>query len=519
MKRIITAISALALVFTMVQPVQAQDAFNPDTIPVSQTSAVFQIGETGVTLNSSGLGATSRNNVDQWTCDSTKDPECAMSKVSFIGGTGILPVCESDSDVDCVVSLEVAPAEAEFEKAVFTRYAVGATFPEDSSVGFFEQVTPSLWEAANAPSASGTTSYAVIVSARQYREPGQAKFETDSFFASVFPYRAQSGNYETPYQFTLEGTNPVTGRVGKSIAGGGGGYDCGWVEAGTCGVVQDFADGTRVKLTVRISKKVGGWFQGRIKNPQIAVRDHSRSHNEITVEAEPALVQRLHYVVENAKDITAREKQLVNGFAGSWDGFVTWAKSSDQTGFDYVEYFKPKTGDKAAGKNTFWNFASTLGPGQGSRCLADTSKVLGIVTTNAMVYDGGVPKFSRGFLNYKVAGLHYEADGATEVLGSYDLVMRSDVARCLYGFSRAPVSATITIAGDGDRSIATTVVGERAGWLKLAAYGFTFSEKTIRVKITQPKRTTITCVSSSKPVKTTKVSGPNPKCPTGFKKR
>lgn len=519
MKRTITSISALALVITLVQPAQAQDAFNPDTIPVSQTSAVFQIGETGVALNSSSFGATSRNNQDQWTCESTKDPECAMSKVSFLSGTGILPVCANETSVNCVVSLEVAAAEGEFEKATFNRYAVGANFPADPAVGFFEQVTPSLWEAKNAPSASGTTGYAVIVSARQYREPRLAKFETDSFFANVFPYREQTGNYEAPYQFTLEGVNPVTGRVGKSIAGGGGGYDCGWVEAGTCGVVQDFADGTRVKLTVRISKQVGGWFQGRIKNPLIGVKNFSQTHNEITVEAEPAIVQRLHYVVENAKDITAQEKKLVNGFAGSWDGFVTWAKSSDQTGFDYVDYFKSKTQDKAAGKNTFWNFASSLGPGQGSRCLADTSKVLGIVTTNAMVYDGGVPKFSRGFLNYKVAGLHYEADGVTEVLGSYDLVMRSDVARCLYGFNKAPVSATITIAGEGDKSIATTVVGEKNGWLKLAAYGFTFSEKTIRVKITQPKRTTITCVTTSKPTKTKKVTGVNPKCPTGFKKR
>jgi hypothetical protein len=136
-----------------------------------------------------------------------------------------------------------------------------------------------------------------------------------------------------------------------------------------------------------------------------------------------------------------------------------------------------------------------------------------------MVYDGGVPKFTRGFLNYKVAGLHFEADGTTEVLGSYDLVMRSDVARCLYGFSSAPVSATITIAGEGDRTIATTIVSEKNGWLKLAAYGFTFSEKTIRVRITQPKRTTITCVTTSKPVKTQRVSGINPTCPTGFKKR
>jgi hypothetical protein len=143
--------------------------------------------------------------------------------------------------------------------------------------------------------------------------------------------------------------------------------------------------------------------------------------------------------------------------------------------------------------------------------------VLGIVTTNSMVYDGGVPKFSRGFLDYRVAGLHFESDGKTEVIGSYDLVMRSDVARCLYGFNRAPVSATITISGEGDKSIATTVVSEKNGWLKLAAYGFTFSQKTIKVKLTQNKQTTITCIAPGK--KTKKVTAAKPKCPSGFKKR
>jgi hypothetical protein len=114
--------------------------------------------------------------------------------------------------------------------------------------------------------------------------------------------------------------------------------------------------------------------------------------------------------------------------------------------------------------------------------------------------------------------MHYLPDGTTEALGTYDLVMRSDIARCLYGFNRAPVSATITVTGEGDKNIATTVVGEKDGWLKLAAYGFTFSNKTIQVRLTQ-KRTTITCVSTTKPTKTRKVTGLAPKCPSGFRKR
>ena len=114
-----------------------------------------------------------------------------------------------------------------------------------------------------------------------------------------------------------------------------------------------------------------------------------------------------------------------------------------------------------------------------------------------MIYNGGIPQFRNGFLNYEVAGLHYQPDGTTKVQGSYDLVMRSEVARCLYGFSRAPLSATISVVGDGDKSIATTIVSERNGWLKLAAYGFTFSKKTIRAKITRAKPTRICLLYTS----------------------
>jgi hypothetical protein len=82
-------------------------------------------------------------------------------------------------------------------------------------------------------------------------------------------------------------------------------------------------------------------------------------------------------------------------------------------------------------------------------------------------------------------------DGKSLSLGSYDLVMNSDTARCLYGFTNAPISATIQVVGTGDQNVATTVVSEKDGWLKLAAYGFTFSEKEIKVTLGQPFQRTI----------------------------
>jgi hypothetical protein len=122
-------------------------------------------------------------------------------------------------------------------------------------------------------------------------------------------------------------------------------------------------------------------------------------------------------------------------------------------------------------------------------------------------------------LNYRVAGLHYAADGKTLNEGVYDMVIKSTVARCIYGFSSAPISASISVtSAEGEAKVATTVVREKDGWVKLAAYGFTYSSPTISVKLTQaaPTKTTITCVKGKV---TKKVTASAPKCPTGYKKK
>lgn len=520
MKRTFAILLSAGLALSSVQPANADDAYNPELISAPENGGVFQIGESGASVAFSTLAAGRHATQEQWVCEDTKDSECSSSVSDYMMGEAILPPCESDTDENCVAGLQLAVSGSDYESATFVRSIKGMTFPANPSVNFFDQSTPSLWEAPNSPSASGTTTYVVLVRATQTRENPNKKFETWRFTAAVIPYREQLGEgFRSPFQET-NFTDPVQGKRPRSIGIGGHGYECAWSEDGACGVAQDFAPETKVKLTVRISKNVGGWFQGRIKNPNISVKSFSETNNEIAVAAEPAVVQRMVYTIDNVKDLSSKERGFVreNGFAGNWERFVTWSEASQPKTFAYLDHFKSKLDDTATGQNTFWNFSSSTGGGQGSQCLTDTSKVLGIVTTNAMVYDGGVPKFSNGSLTYRVAGLHYEADGATEVMGSYDLVMRSEIARCLYGFNKAPVGASITISGEGDKNISTVVVGEKGGWLKLAAYDFTFSQKTIKIKLTQ-KKSTITCVATNGSKKTKKVTALTPKCPTGYKKK
>lgn len=146
--------------------------------------------------------------------------------------------------------------------------------------------------------------------------------------------------------------------------------------------------------------------------------------------------------------------------------------------------------------------------------------MLGIVTTNAMAYDGVAPTFENGTLKYRVAGMHYMPDGKTLTEGTYDLVIKSATARCLYGFSSAPVSATISVVSDsGETKTAVTTVKEEGGWLKLRAYGFSFSSPQITVKLSQAKATVKTTITCTKGKMVKKVTAVGPKCPAGYKKK
>jgi hypothetical protein len=151
-----------------------------------------------------------------------------------------------------------------------------------------------------------------------------------------------------------------------------------------------------------------------------------------------------------------------------------------------------------------------------------------MVTTNSNAYIAGPPKFQNGDLAYKVASPHYDSKGQVQI-GTYDLAIRSDIARCIYGFTSAPIQATLSVVyADGEAKKATTLVSEKNNWLRLSAKGFTYSNPTIKVRLSQEgsstpaqtptaaKKTSITCVKGKTSKKVTAV---NPKCPTGYKKK
>jgi hypothetical protein len=403
-----------------------------------------------------------------------------------VWGAVLMPACTSIKEFNCIEDLSVWNSAGVKTSATFVRQVEGGTFPANSKRRLSSGSTVSIWEAAEQTHLGESKTYAAYV--KLGINFGSGIFGYSNLHATIVPINVEASPGARA-AFPSQSKNPAG--FTEVSPGGQEDYRCVFTEKDVCGAIQDFAPDTKASMRIRLSKDVVGWFKGRMKDPNIKVSSLTSLANLVEVEASPVNVPKPQAVMPKS-EITPALRSFYKKFhmeqgEDEWGPMSLLSDNPDVV--KGLELFKNAAGDSAAGYNSYWSFSSIdIGDQRIYDCLASSSRLLGIVTTNSMAYQGGVPEFSRGFLNYSVSGMHLEPDGKTPILGSYDLVMRSETARCLYGFGKAPLSATVSVVNEkGTKTTATTVVSEKNGWLKLAAYGFTFSKKTIKIKITKKK--------------------------------
>lgn len=517
MKIKICAILLSSLVALTLMPNAHADekpAFFAASLQESGDNRIFMAGDdTGPTI--SQLGNWWANKI----CSSTKDPVCDFANSGDTRETAIttqqvLVVCQTPTNEDCLESIEISRNGEPLRKLVFEGYSKeithprdGKNFPADPSMNLPEGGNQSIWQEVVDGKASDKKYLAAYVYETYYsRQTG--KFVLNNVRLVIRPFKEVDGFR----------------------------WDSLWTAEGKSGILYDFDPNTAMKATIRLSSSAAGWYRARLTDPDIQISELSPTNNRVSIYGKTVSVPTFVFN-KKVSELNAEELNFANSF-GYTKG-VVGANPGDPMIFPYMEYFRTIVGDKTTEQTTYWSISSTTWTSQ-NPCLADSKRVLGVVTTNAMGYEGTAPKFENGTLNYRVTGMHFGPDGKSLNLGTYDLLLRSDAARCLYGFSNAPVSASVSItSGDGSQNVATTVVSEKDGWLKLQAAGFTFSEKTIRLKLNQEsaapttsptaeptptasavpvvaKKSTIQCVKG-KVVK--KVTAVKPKCPVGYKKK
>lgn len=473
MKRVIALI--LALSFTVALQANAAGT-HPNLIPVQNDEAFLSIGEDernawGSTLAMQPVWTNPESVKRGWlSCSSFDDPECPLDLKGYDAmSTTFLPLCSSPTEENCIEQVSYTVNSSTQRAKFVSEVPGGESLRADAKSRHYRGKKASLVRFDGAPHGAGDL-YLIAARADQMYDQKRGVFETTDLTLVVIPVSSE----------------PISLQNAEA-----GLFPCVWVGEGSCGITQEFPQGLRVGMSVRASKEVGGWFIGRVQDPNIKIAPFSARNNIFEVEARPVEVARFGLKAKKS-EFSARDIEAAGniGYSGSWldssmGGTRMGSVSRDPTAFGLVNHFRKRTNDTAIAVTTHWTVNSNNQSQGGNPCLADKSRVLGIVATNSMVYEGTSPQFNGAYLDYRVGGLHLKPDGKTPVEGTYDLLIRSDTARCLYGFTNAPISATISISGTGDLKVATTLVSERDGWLKLAANGFTFSEKRIRIAMSQ----------------------------------
>ena len=491
------------------------------------------------------------------TCASSIDPKCQDFSLQMVRAD--LVPCSADEISDCLKSLIVRDADGKEIVAIPKPELMGdvkTTFKGDPSIGLPTGGKPLLYSIPGAAHPGGDL-YLVKPDLFLARNADSKKFSLIKFEAAIYPVKRVP--LARPGIANTVSTNVADYQGGLNVVGSGGGDNCFTYSDGSyCYVPQAFPAGTTFGLEFRFSNSVYGWLHGRFKNPEIKVSENPavKGGVDLSIIAEPIKIPVVGGFIKSATAPANILKYFSQTpFWGNVRGRGTnWTKSSplsdltvshehfdpSQEAFDEVRAWLSALGDKSVAEPSYWLVQTVANGGDVlGKCTAEANTLAGIVTTNATMYLPGPPTFSKedGVLDYKVLAPHYTRNGEV-FLGTYNLSINSKVARCIYGFTNAPINATVSItSSDGNSRVATTTVSERNGFLNLAAYGFEFSDPTISVKITGEKisevspvvakpqptpsiapktKLTIYCIKG-KAVK--KISGTYPKCPAGFKKK
>ena len=486
-------------------------------------------------------------------CDSLTDSKCVAPDINSFQFTSIFTKCADASDTDCIDSFSIKNEDGSANVATFQRNWVPApVYKGDKTKYLPTGYGPNSWTLTN--NKGDVEIYALSVGVNGFydlvRSPNKVNFE--SFIASIQPIREVSGSgYDGP-----------VANVTKRGDGFSQGWNTGFVEQGCqiaekgmCGYRLPFDLNKTFVLKVRLGQPVQGWLHGRMKDANIVMTTAADNSQVVEISAKPLSVPSVYgWVKWSELPQTVKDLYPVGsgGTSRGADDFTTTDLNSrtlltksmvaGDLPIRELNLWLPLLNDKAAAMKTFWVAQTIRGelPFDSQNCVRGKG-FTGVIGTNAVVYSDGPPKFDRAeqSLNYTVGASHFDSKGEL-FKGYYQLNLRSDVARCLYGFGSAPIQAKIEVSSsDGTPSVATTIINESDGWLKMTAAGFTFSTPKIKVKLSQEqpapaptpeasaspsvsakpttaKKTSITCVKDKT---TKKVTAVNPKCPMGYKKR
>ena len=480
---------------------------------------------------------------EAFSCKSYSDPNC--SGAQNIWYDAILDVCKSEADTNCVIGITAIKDGKEIPGKFSQNYPETNkyAFKGDPTLNIPDGGLPSLWTFDGLTHQGGNQ---FMVYPRYFHNGAwyngeKVNLAPTQFDVGIFAVSKEKVQNQPEFNVIAQKADAT----GKAAWFDGANFGCQSTgPQGECAMSWPLPKDVRFRLEVRSSIPLTSFMHGRLLDPTIKITSDSSGRQLFSIEAGSVSVPVLNTWVKNSdmpKELHDYLYSMTNfgGFYTYRDGQgssrdnVQLLENFDQyTPATFQEYlwWLPVAKDKSIGNKTMW-IARTLSAaevngagGQVAKCISNAKNLTGMVTTNAGMYVSGPPTFNAATqsLDYKVAAPHYDNNG-TPNIGTYNLVLSSEAARCIYGFSKAPISATISIvSADGTAQIATTIVREKDGWIYLSAAGYGYSSPTVRVKLSQTvektaiTKSTITCAKGKV---SKKVTAEKPTCPAGYKKK
>ena len=238
------------------------------------------------------------------------------------------------------------------------------------------------------------------------------------------------------YQLVTAGGSGI-----DAIAGGG----CATNSETECAYRESFpTDGTAFGISIRFPKAPSNWFYGRLSKQNIKLTK-TKSGNGVVldVSGEPVIVPVLYGKTSWQSLPDALKNIYLQGFPSIGNNYVErdpnkWdvAYIANSREFNLLTGWVPVVKDTAAALTTQWYFKAS-NEGSDPRFASASDQVDGIVTSNATAYVPGPPSFNQQTqsLEYQVGAPHLTPSGAT-FRGTYDLTIRADAARAIYGFAK-----------------------------------------------------------------------------------
>ena len=510
----------------------------------------------------------SEGNRDEYLCTSIDDPECSPEKDwEFIFVQGGIGNCDANPGTACVESFSVITAEGKevIAKPLMKFPKNAKEFPgkvNPDGTGYAAGLASWIWR-AEGDGPGDEHDYLLtgnVDSVGQNKNKSWKELQSREFFFEAVPiFRENSPLIKAPEKIMQK----KVGRDYREILTSNNETSCYANDDGVCLHRREFQPNTRLKITLQMPKFISGWLNGRLNKPAVTSKSFSTASDQITVEAGPEenILAGKWMDRSEIKGFTFSTPKVEERFKGMFQGYYnrdnpnSLRDSGEEGAMDAYDLWAPYMGENAFAINKTWTLSNARSDNPSSCVKKESGGIQGVVTTNASAYEATAPKYNKenGTLEYRVAAPHFAPDGKTENIGTYGLAMSITLLQCLYGITNVPTSASVSITTNaGVERVATVALNQIGKWVFLNAENFTFSSPTLRIKLNQTssaarqstgttevkkespapeakevkevaaakpaaaKKITITC-TKGKLIK--KLSGTNPKCPVGYKKK